>query len=121
MGDARPDLAAYLLERIAERQTEAPFMHCRSCTVLRDWHYRSGLTDKPSPEYDDCDCGEPGRVLAECEAKRRIIGAYGLAGVSWWRYPDASNNGAWIALHVAVTHLAAPYADRDDFRPEWKP
>jgi len=47
----------------------------------------------------------PARILAECEAKRRIV--EGLGGL--------------IAQRRVVRWLALPYADHPDYRPEWKP
>jgi hypothetical protein len=53
------------------------------------------------------------RVLAECEAKRRIIMWHG------------DRNDCWFNSHGDpcdhLTALALPYADHPDFRSEWKP
>jgi len=50
----------------------------------------------------------PTRVLAECEAKRRIVDrAQGWEGPGWW--PDD-----------ILRLLALPYADRPGFREEWR-
>ena len=49
---------------------------------------------------------DPARVLAECDAKRRIIEHCGE-----WVWPDCR------VLHL----LALPYADHPDYRAEWKP
>jgi hypothetical protein len=55
---------------------------------------------------------DPARVLAECEAKRRIVQEYD------WAYRQTSGDGLWIALRL----LALPYADHPDYREEeWKP
>jgi hypothetical protein len=53
------------------------------------------------------------RVLAECEAKRRIV-----------EYcPSASEEGdTWdTAFWRVLQILALPYADHPDYREEWKP
>ena len=47
----------------------------------------------------------PDRVLAECEAKRRIIDLY-TETMEW-------------PLHLAVGALAQPYRDHPDWREEW--
>ena len=57
-------------------------------------------------------------VLAECEAKRRIVerlGAYGREGLEEFR-------DGWAAgMTDALVLLALPYADHPDYRKEWKP
>jgi hypothetical protein len=49
------------------------------------------------------------RVLAECEAKRRIVDEFA---------PRLRMNGDFDGLFRA---LALPYADHPDYREEWKP
>lgn len=64
------------------------------------------------------------RVLAECEAKRRLVQAARASEVDWayWGGDDdliqRGRHSAW--LHVLTT-LALPYADHLDYLPEWKP
>jgi hypothetical protein len=53
----------------------------------------------------------PGRVLAECEAKRRIIER--VSEVKW--------TGSYAVRDVVLEILALPYADHPDYRPEWRP
>ena len=49
------------------------------------------------------DCWRPERILAECEAKRRIV-------------------ERWRELHPDVLRLLAlPYADHADYQQEWRP
>jgi hypothetical protein len=48
---------------------------------------------------------DPARVLAECEAKRRIVAFY--AGP--------------VGSHYVLHFLALAYADHPDYREEWKP
>jgi hypothetical protein len=73
---------------------------------------------------------DPARVLAECEAKRRIVERYTESDrdansydsdnpnqpMSYWT--DWADRHAW---HEAVQILAAVYADHPDHREEWKP
>ena len=47
----------------------------------------------------------PARVLAECEAKRRIVETFVM-----WQYGD-----------TILSYLATPYSDHPDYREEWKP
>jgi len=49
----------------------------------------------------------PARVLAECEAKRRLVRWCGQWGEPAFREP--------------LAFLAIPYADHSDYREEWKP
>lgn len=56
----------------------------------------------------------PDRVLAECEAKLRIVET--LAHDYRWNRKRAGDN-AKMTLEL----LALPYADHPDYRQEWKP
>ena len=55
---------------------------------------------------------DPARVLAECEAKRRIVELF----------PDAAQDGdGWNdAGYSVLRDLAAVYADHPDYREEWR-
>lgn len=64
---------------------------------------------------------DPARVLAECQAKRRIVKA-------WASARDAANDtgemrtyGEEEGLEEALRLLALPYADHPDYRDEWRP
>lgn len=59
----------------------------------------------------------PGRVLAECEAKRRIVAMYEARSEQDHLTVQAHATG----LLLAVRALALPYADHPDYRQEWKP
>jgi hypothetical protein len=54
----------------------------------------------------------PARVLAECEAKRRIVDLF----------PKAAQDGdGWNEAGIQVLEaLALPYADHPDYREEWR-
>jgi len=57
---------------------------------------------------------DPARVLAECEAKRRIVELV---------RPDPSmpvDSGRFVSAGVLML-LALPYADHPDYRDEWRP
>jgi hypothetical protein len=64
------------------------------------------------------------RVLAECEAKRRIVHEFDRLG-SMDADGQADGGAAAMAimdgLEVAMRALALPYADHEDYRQEWKP
>jgi hypothetical protein len=59
----------------------------------------------------------PAAVLADCEAKRRIVNA--------WRsgFPDEDRySTGWHDFHVhALCLLALPYADHPDYDEAWRP
>lgn len=61
-----------------------------------------------------------GRVLAECEAKRRIIQTMQTAVDQAWQDGDARP----VIEHIAdrtLRALAAVYADHPEFQEEWRP
>ncbi|GAA1138517.1 DUF6221 family protein [Nocardioides aquiterrae] len=59
---------------------------------------------------------DDGRVLAECEAKRRIVGLHGRVD------PCDAHDGATLETVECDTlrALAAVYADHPDYREEWR-
>lgn len=66
--------------------------------------------------------GDPARVLAECETKRRIVDACVAAIDAGDIKPLTSWNddAAGAEIGEAVFRLlAVPYADRPGYRPEW--
>ncbi len=61
-----------------------------------------------------------GRVLAECEAKRRIVDWVIGVKASSGRPPGFDPADAEALTH-ALLLLALPYADHDDYDEAWKP
>jgi hypothetical protein len=64
---------------------------------------------------------DPGRVLADCEAKRRIVESY-----QWYvdhaNSPNASASyGEHLQAERHARYLAATYADHPDYHPDWRP
>lgn len=95
-------LTDFLLARIAE--DEAAAQDCK------EW---SDCFSCPTHERFDTR-----RVLAECEAKRRIVErhmAYGRYNV------DIFRDGYTAALEDVLRALSLPYADHPNYREEWKP
>ena len=65
---------------------------------------------------------DPARVLAECEAKRRIVeGLQNILRDAPEQADGTALRGYVEALWVVVQELAAVYADHPDYRPGWKP
>ena len=87
-------LTEFLLARIAEDEEEA----------RQAFAYRGSGTMYPKGHA--CD---PGRVLADCEARRRIVEKV------------EANTGVTVEDDWPLNFLALPYADHPDYRQEWKP
>ena len=112
-------LAEFLLARIDEDEADA----------------REELP-MPFVDSDFCLTWRPARVLAECEAKRRIVEQYefhrdqvvAYRNPRWkdamneddkqrWRQAEARHRVAEDFARL----LALPYADHPDYRDEWRP
>ncbi|MDA8439376.1 MAG: DUF6221 family protein [Propionibacterium sp.] len=69
---------------------------------------------------------DPARVLAECEAKRRIVAGLRESERLYDELCDEDSDQRWEylfrseALTFAAKSLALPYADHPDFRGEWR-
>lgn len=114
------NLTEFLLGRIAEDYADA----------VAGWRWKS----LPAGEYERLQA----RVLAECEAKRRIVDALeeerqrkDIYNRDFERDPEMLNdtdrrmrlsaNARWAGLEVAVRALAQPFADHPDFDESWRP
>jgi hypothetical protein len=65
---------------------------------------------------------DPARVLAEVDAKRRIIAEHELALAERKAHPkDLANVGLWLGTIRVLKLLALPYADRPGFLEGWRP
>jgi len=94
------DLTNFLLARIAEDEAGARMMRDREDGVAVPISHWRGV------RFTD-------RMLAECEAKRRIIECAQEA---------LAEHQIGTAKWLRVLHaLAVPYADCDDYRDEWRP
>jgi hypothetical protein len=64
---------------------------------------------------------DPARVLAECEAKRRIIdAAVEVARVDLNEPVEPDDQGLRDSGVKILCALAVPYADHPDYLPEWR-
>ena len=63
-----------------------------------------------------CDCQATERVLAECEAKRRIVNTHPFRLVG-----DGEERQAERLRNHTLRLLALPYAEHPDYRQEWTP
>lgn len=70
---------------------------------------------------------DPASVLAECEAKRKVVeSADEATGLDMqvdaeFRVGRRDVNAEPYLGDVILRHLAMPYADHPDYRPEWRP
>jgi hypothetical protein len=134
------NLTEFLLARIAEDEQDARDASFRSA----DWAvaerravWGEDLDDtvladgKPLAELPGPGCSlaaehivrwAPARVLAECEARRRIVTdvAPDVDSMSS-AYVDATDEGADWPAERLLRLLAVPYADHPDYLDEWKP
>ncbi len=121
------DLAGFLLDRIAEDEEAA-----REATPGRwswsggTWNYlladegagtSAAVVESDAPLYvsvsDEEYIGrwQPARVLAECEAKRRIVEQQTMFRPDMLGYRERQT----------LCLLALPYADHQAYREEWRP
>lgn len=119
------DLTDFLLARIAEDEAVA--------SELDPEMFGFDPARGPlSPEEEHINRHDPARVLAECEAKRRMIdlafqcgamvdGEWGdCHGAEEIRAGKCRDHGATEAMeHLRI--LSTVYADRPDYREEWRP
>jgi hypothetical protein len=97
------DLTEFLLARIAEDEAAADRLFFR-----RELAPPIFAGDPPRYGYYTV----RDRVLAECEAKRRIV------EVAAWLLQDGTR--AQLTAHQLLGALALPYADHPDYREEWR-
>jgi hypothetical protein len=63
---------------------------------------------------------DPARVLAQCEAHRRIVEKAQRAAVAFDHQINPATSAAAMAMDEVLANLAAIYADRDGFREDWR-
>ncbi len=137
-----PDgLTAFLLARIAEDETTAreatssPWVvdpagdGIRAGSPDADGYYDTAVVISDHGAYPPDEATaqhiarwDPARVLAECEAKRRIIDLADESVVYWaTRGSDSKEEGKMWMYGDVLKLLALPYADHPDYRDEWRP
>lgn len=111
------ELSDFLLARIAE---EASYAEHAKWAMQGEWF---ATADDKVDEF--VRHMSPSRVLAECEAKRAVLGtrqsfiaAAKAAGTLQTRLTAA---GAVAALDALLPFLSLPYADHPDYDPVWRP
>ena len=111
-------LADFLLARIAEDEAAVDVAGHFGDPRTNGW------ADSDAPlqrlDYDQMLTG-PSRVLAECEAHRRIVELALAAADADDAYDDDYADGWRCAWESACELLASTYADHPDYRQEWRP
>jgi hypothetical protein len=118
-------IAEFLLARIAEDMTTiAGFPYPEE-----SWHpwYEDSLNRLES-NHDGLMIA-PGRIFAECEAKRRIVAfhepsesltSFFRTGVALGEMPGCCQEDGERFPCRTLRALALPYADHESFQPEWR-
>lgn len=108
MGTDTLTLTAFLLARIAEDE---------------EWLRASARQIAIHPTVQQ----EPARMLAKCEADRRIVGIHpvddeGVYDADGIEHPGLGCRGCWDDFPCAtIRALALPYVAHENYRPEWRP
>jgi hypothetical protein len=134
-------LPEFLPARIAEDATDARL--AMAALPTGEWLISDYGTVYAGEEFDDegLSCGrndiafpladtelhiarhDPARVLAECEAKRRIVEHWNST-VEWAEDPGCDSPDRYLmvaaGLYEAMRHLAEVFADHPDYQPEWR-
>jgi hypothetical protein len=108
------DIAEFLLARIAEDEAEVKFV-VESSGWMLDVH------EDPSDETPPVLTISTARVLAECEAKRRVVKEHRqVKGESACRccFGGFTSPGKWPCTTLQL--LATPYIDHPDYDPAWR-
>jgi hypothetical protein len=125
-------LVEFLLARIDEDEKGARLAICQcggsACTVESGWYDTQELVAR----LDDIDSAAhvaqwgPARVLAECEAKRRIVAGHPSEEYFGDLYCNVCGSGSELGPGddwpcPTLCALALPYADHPDYDPTWRP
>jgi hypothetical protein len=134
---AMSDLVAFLLARMAEgeavaREAGERVYVCDHCGVPTspDGEWADGADHLPNHHSNWLPVHDPARVLAECEAKRRIVELHSADPV-----PQRMVYGTIVACSTCgdvddnptewpcetLCLLALPYADHADYDEGWRP
>lgn len=101
-------LTDFLLARIAEDEGYAHYLRNVGVTGPQYGTINEALTEVV------------GRVLSDCEAKRRVVEIH----TGNHECASLDDSCCWIAdgaICETVRHLASPYADHPGYRDEWRP
>lgn len=121
------DLVAFIRARLDEDEWHARHAFADHNSAGPNWREATtGVVDTGGPGIDDLIAigdspiarhiahNDPGRVLADVDAKRRIIGT-----CQYWLHDN--EHGVDPCAAETLRLLALPYADHPDYREEWRP
>jgi hypothetical protein len=121
-------ITEFLLARIEEDRVDA--LRCRNLGV--DVGNLSGWVEIGGEDTDAAQAlfgrFSPARVLAECEAKRRIVALWTDVWDDWHGFGSGLTRTAMtddqysqvLTAEAVLGYLALPYADHADYDPGWK-
>jgi hypothetical protein len=89
--------------------------------LVADVHRNGQLEETDDGAVDHIALHDPRRVLAECEAKRRIVLRHGQHTDMDWQNIDDQTAGQWFEHQDILGLLALPYVTHPDYREEWRP
>lgn len=104
------DLIAWLRVQLDEDERVARAVDPREWLDGDAWAELDGAVRAHAAAWD------PHRVLAEVEAKRRVLELTDFSA----QFPD-TDGGYDSACEDVIKLLALPYADRPGYLPEWRP
>jgi hypothetical protein len=116
-------LTEFLLARIAEDELAARIANVSqtwstdetACCVMVEHDYGDNVETHHNGTAAHIARHDPARVLAECEAKRRIV----ADAAEYLDHVGGIESTDGLAMRV-LEYLALPYADHPDWRGEWK-
>ena len=120
------ELTEFLLARIAEDEEVARASDPYSWTADSGDVYAGHPTARIA-EYIEVSWAahiarhDPARVLAECEAKRRIVEDFEVLDADYRVTHDPQTEARRFQALIAASRIASVYADHPDYREEWRP
>lgn len=112
-------LTEFLLARFAEDEAKIRALGDEPGRVW--WH----VTNEWLPPVSDAAAFaarfHPSRMLAECEAKRRIVEDFVVLHDDYQVTRDPSTESRRLQAQISIAQLAAVYADHPDYEEEWRP
>jgi Family of unknown function (DUF6221) len=124
-------LTEFLLARIAEDETVARAGISSQADPENGWGYGGfgsphALTPHVGVIHEEVQAlhiirWHPARVLAECEAKRRIVEDFEILHADYRITHDRTTEARRFQALVAVGQLAIIYSDHSDYDETWRP
>lgn len=107
-------LVEFLLARITEDEAAA-----RAAAEVNGADVM--LAALPMALFDGLRIAFPARVLAECEAKRRIVEDYEALNADYRVTHAPVTEAQRFQALVSIGHLATAYSDHPDYDQTWRP